>query len=104
MSVSDYLADVQRYDSHATSDSVQAIVRGLAIGIHRDAMHVRCDDPGELASIRENWCAKKLGLADPAACDAAISAVCEQMAGDRTKSRVTFCYLVAKRLGRLPGF
>ena len=100
MSASDHLADVQRYDSHATSDAVQAIVRKLAIGIHPEAMHVRCDDPVELAGIRD-WCLKKLAPADPQACDDAIRAACDAMARDPVKLRVTLCYLVAKRLGRL---
>ncbi len=101
MSVSDHLADVQRYDLHATSDAVQAIVRSMAIGIHPEATRVRCEDAAELAAIRDNWCVKKLKLPDPQACDDAMKAVCEQMSGDRTKLRVTFCYLVAKKLGRL---
>ena len=101
MSVSDHLADVQRYDSHATSDAVQAIVRSMAIGIHPEATRVHCEDPAELAAIRDNWCVRKLKLADREACDEAMTAVCEQMSGDRTKLRVTFCYLVAKKLGRL---
>ena len=101
MSVSDYLADVQRYDFHATADHVQMIVRHLAIALHTDAALVACDDPAELRRVRENWCIKKLG-ADERACDEAIEKVCKLMARDRTKQRVTFYYLVAKALGKLP--
>lgn len=100
MSASDHLADVQRYDSHATSDAVQAIVRKLAIGIHPESLRVRCEDPAELAGVRE-WCMRKLGPVDAHECDEAIRAACLGMAEDPVKLRVTFCYLVAKRLGRL---
>jgi Protein of unknown function (DUF2853) len=100
MSASDYLADVQRYDFHATADQVQMIVRHLAIGLRRDAALVACEDPAELRRIRESWCMKKLG-AEPQAGDAAIERVCKLMARDRAKQRVTFYYLVAKALGKL---
>jgi hypothetical protein len=102
MSANDHLADVQRYDSHATSDAVGAIVRRLALALHPEAIHLRCDDPAELAAIRD-WCVRKLGASDVEACDEAISAVRRQMAADSVKLRVTFCYLVAKRLGKATG-
>jgi hypothetical protein len=100
MSASDYLADVQRYDFHATADHVQMIVRHLAIALHKDAALVRCEDAAELQRIKDNWCMKKLG-ADAQACDAALEAVCRQMGRDAAKQRVTFYYLVAKALGKL---
>lgn len=59
-----------------------------------------CSDADERARVRE-LVQKKLGLSGDAELDAAILSVCETMKADRTKSRVTFYYLVADKLGKL---
>ena len=100
--MSDYLADVKRYDADASEEHVNKIVRHLGIALQsRDASLVSCSDPSELNRVVEKWCMKKLGAGDKAACDAVVGKVCEEMAGDRNKSRVTFYYLVAKHMGQL---
>ncbi len=100
--MSDYLADVRRYDAKADADIVQKIVRHLGIALrNRDSSLVSCTDPKELGRVREKWCGKKLGHTDDVKCDAIIAKVCETMKGDRNKSRVTFYYLVAQHLGQL---
>ena len=100
--MSEYLADVQRYDAGASADVVEKIVKHLGIALrNRDSSLVSCSDPNELARVREKWCGKKLGQNDDAKCDDIIAKVCETMKGDRQKSRVTFYYLVAKHLGQL---
>ncbi len=101
--MSDYLADVQRYDAGADADIVQKIVKHLGIALrNRDSSLVSCSDSKELGRVREKWCGKKLGHTDDdAKCDEIINKVCETMKGDRQKNRVTFYYLVAKHLGQL---
>lgn len=100
--MTDYLADVKRYDPGADEAVVNRIVRHLGIALRsRDASLVSCSHPSELARLREKWCAKKLGVTDEAAGDEVIAKVCRQMAGDNAKSRVTFYYLVAKHFGKL---
>ncbi len=100
--MSDYLADVQRYDAGADAAVVDKIVKHLGIALRsRDASMVSCSDSSELDRVREKWCMKKLGEGDAAAADAVIKAVCETMKGDRQKQRVTFYYLVAKEMGKL---
>ncbi len=103
--MSDYLADVQRYDAKADADIVQKIVKHLGIALrNRDSSLVSCSDPKELGRVREKWCGKKLGhtdAKDDAKCDEIIKKVCETMKGDRQKNRVTFYYLVAQHLGQL---
>lgn len=100
--MSDYLADVQRYDSGADADVVEKIVKHLGIALQsKDASLVSCSDSSELDRVREKWCMKKLGASDEAQCDSVIASVCETMADDRAKSRVTFYYLVAKEMGQL---
>ncbi len=100
--MSDYLADVQRYDAGANADIVQKIVKHLGIALQsKDASLVSCTDQAELDRVREKWCMKKLAATDGAACDATIQKVCTQMSADRNKQRVTFYYLVAKHMGKL---
>jgi hypothetical protein len=100
--MTDYLADVQRYDADADAAVVDSIVKhlGIALRSSRDAALVACSDKGELDRVRDSWCMKKLG-ADEAASNAAVKAVCEAMKGDHQKERVTFYYLAAKELGKL---
>jgi hypothetical protein len=100
--MADYLADVRKYDSSASEEVVNKIVKHLGIALrNRDSSLVAASDPKELARVRTNWAAKKLGVADEAKADAAIGKAAEVMADDNTKSRVTFYYLTAKYLDKL---
>ncbi len=100
--MADYLVDVQKYDATADQETVAKIVKHLGIALrNRDSSLVSCSDEKELARVREKWCMKKLGIGDADKADGAIARVCETMASDRSKSRVTFYYLVAKHLGKL---
>ena len=97
----DYLADVKKYDADADEAVVQKIVRHLGIALrNRDSSLVAASDPLELARVKEKWCEKKLGIGGDDA-DKAIAATAKAMAADRSKSRVTFYYLVAKELNKL---
>jgi hypothetical protein len=99
--MTDYLADVKKYDSGADADIVKKIERHLGIALrNRDSSLVSCSDPKELDRVKASWCGKKLGV-EGADADKAVEAVCAAMSADRTKSRVTFYYLVAKELGKL---
>ncbi len=100
--MSDHLADVQRYDAGAEADVIAKIVKHLGIALrNRDSSLVSCSDQKELDRVREKWCEKKFGISDARRCNMIIQTVCETMAADRNKSRVTFYYLVAKHLGKL---
>jgi len=99
--MSDYLADVQRYDAGADEAIVKKIVRHLGIALrNRDSSLVSCSDPKELDRVKASWCGKKLGVSGDAA-DEAVATTCGTMSGDRAKNRVTFYYLCAKELGKL---
>lgn len=99
--MSDYVADVKRYDSSADEEIVDKIVKHLGIALRsRDSSLVSCSDSSELDRVKENWCMKKLGTGEDAA-DSAVAKTCETMTGDRAKSRVTFYYLCAKELDKL---
>lgn len=98
--MTDYLADVKKYDAAADEAVVGKIVKHLGIALrNRDSSLVSASDPEELARVKASWCGK-LGVTDDSA-DKAIDAVAKAMAADRSKSRVTFYYLVAKELGKL---
>ena len=76
--MSDYLADVKRYDAGADAAIVQKIVKHLGIALQsKDASLVSCSDKSELDRVREKWCTKKLGETDAAAADAVVRKVCE---------------------------
>ena len=99
--MSDYAADVKRYDSGADDAIIDKIVKHLGIALRsRDASLVSCSDQSELDRVIEKWCGKKLGIAEAAGAEL-VSKVCEEMKGDRQKQRVTFYYLVAKHAGKL---
>ncbi len=99
--MSDYLADVQKYDAKADEAVVNKIVKHLGIALrNRDSSLVSATDQKELDRVRDSWGVKKLGV-DAAAAEAAVATVAKTMAADRSKGRVTFYYLVAKELGRL---
>ncbi|MEQ8305727.1 MAG: DUF2853 family protein [Hoeflea sp.] len=99
--MTDYAADVKKYDAGASDETIGKIVKHLGIALRsRDSSMVACSDPSELARVSEKWCGKKLGVTGQAA-DDAVAKVCEMMQEDRSKARVTFYYLVAKELGKL---
>jgi uncharacterized protein DUF2853 len=100
--MADYLTDVKKYDAAATADAVEKIVKHLGIALrNRDSSLVSCSDPTELDRVKANWIAKKLGITDDKMADSALETVCQTMAADHSKHRVTFYYLVAKELGKL---
>lgn len=100
--MADYLADVRKYDSGASEETVNKIVKHLGIALrNRDSSLVSATDPKELERVKTNWVAKKLGVTDGAKADAAIDKTAKAMAADNTKSRVTFYYLTAKYLDKL---
>ena len=97
----DHLADVKKHASHVNEGAVAAIVKYCGIALRNaDSSLVSASDPKELATVRDGFAAKKLGLSADAA-DAGIKAVVEKMKGTRQKSRVTFYYLLAEATGTM---
>jgi 3-dehydroquinate synthetase len=98
----EHLDDLKRYVPGASEKAVAGIVKHLGIALKsKDASLVSCSSKEELDRVRDSWCKKKLKLEDDKAIDAAIKAVCETMKADKQKSRVTFYYLLAEKLGKL---
>lgn len=99
--MSDYSADVGKYSSPVNEAAVAAIVKYCGIALrNKDSSLVSGSDPDELARVRDGFAAKKLGLS-AADADAGIKKVVEKMKADRSKSRVTFYYLLAEATGTM---
>jgi Protein of unknown function (DUF2853) len=93
--MSEYLSDVKKYTSNVNEAAVEAIVKYCGIALRNaDSSLVSGTDPKELATVRDGFAAKKLGLT-AAAADAGIQRVVEKMKGVNRKNRVTFYYLLA---------
>jgi Protein of unknown function (DUF2853) len=100
--MADHASHVKKYDAQADDRKIDAIVKYCGIALrNRDSSLVACSDKSELATVREGFAKKKLGLTDAAAVDAAMKKVCEAMKADHDKPRVTFYYLLAKETGTL---
>jgi hypothetical protein len=102
------LADVRRYRANASEATVSGIVKHYGIALqkpHGDAALVSGTDKTELATLRDKFLKKKLGLTQSDAdLDAAIAKVMETMKGDNRKRRVTASYLLAEHFGKLSVF
>lgn len=99
--MTDHLADVRKHAPQASEDHVNAIVKYCGIALRNaDSSLVSGSDPKELATVRDGFAAKKLGLSAEVA-DAGIASVLEKMKGVNRKSRVAFYYLLADTTGTL---
>lgn len=103
--MADWLADVKIYAPKCDEAAVNGIIKYLGIALrNRDSSLVSFSDPEEVARVKNNFLKKKLGLTDDAAMDAALAKVAAAMKGDKTKNRVTVCYLLADHFGKLGMF
>ena len=78
------------------------VTKGLGPSIYKkDAETVSGSDAKELATVKNNFLLKKLGLSDGAKLDNAIDAVMEKMGkSNRNKYRAIVYYLLVKELGQ----
>ncbi len=68
---------------------------------NKDSSTVSCTDDSELATVKNNYLIKKLGLKDGPQLDAAIKKVCEKLgSSNRNKYRAMFYYLLCKEFGK----
>ncbi len=96
-----YVTDLGKYTTKVNEGAVAAIVKYCGIALRNaDSALVAATSREELATVRDGFAAKKLGLAADAA-DAGIKAVVEKMKDAPRKGRVTFYYLLAEATGTL---
>ena len=99
--MSDYTADIAKYTSTVNDAAVAAIVKYCGIALRNtDSAMVAMSDSQELATVRDGFAAKKLGLSAEAA-EAGLKAVAAKMKGENRKGRVTVYYLLAEATGTL---
>ncbi len=103
--MSDHLADIKKYAKKPVNEAaLAAMERTYRLVLSQaDSKYVACSDPAERETVRENFLKKKLGLT-AGDLDGAIKSVCEAMKDDRTKSRLTFYYLLAEHFDKLGEF
>ena len=96
-----YLTDLRKYTPNVNENAVAAIVKYCGIALRdADSSLVSASSRSELATVRDGFAAKKLGLSADAA-DTAIQSVLEKMKGAQRKQRVTFYYLLAEATNTL---
>lgn len=99
--MSDYAADIAKYTASVDAAAVDAIVKYCGIALRNaDSAVVALTDAQEIATVRDGFAAKKLGL-DGAAAEAGLKAVATKMKGENRRSRVTVYYLLAEATGTL---
>ena len=87
-----------------SEDLITKVTVGLGPSIYnKDSETVSCTDKSEVATVRENFLKKKLGITQPDnEQDAAIQNVCEMMGtSNKHKYRALFYALLAKNFGKV---
>jgi predicted flap endonuclease-1-like 5' DNA nuclease len=98
-----YFTNVQKYHPKARKPVVQGIVKHCGIALRtRDGSLVACSDEAELQTVADGFVTKKLGKTEGQM--DLVKDVCQEMKGERFKSRVTFYYLAAKKARKLGQF
>jgi len=87
---------------NADVDLLTKVTIGCGPSIYnKDAATVSCSDVSELATVRNNYLIKKLGLADNSKLDEAIKKVCNQLgSSNKSKYRAMFYYLLCKEFSK----
>ncbi len=94
-----YVEDIKNYTNDVDMEIVEELASRLAGTMAKaDARYVATSDSEELDRVREGFVNKNLNVTDDAKADEAIARVAEKMSEDRTKSRVTFYYLLIEEL------
>jgi len=94
-----YAADIKdKFGEDADMDLITKVTIGLGPSIYNiDASKVSGSDEKELATVKNNYLIKKLGLADGPKLDEAISTVMEKYgSSNRNKHRAVVYYMLCK--------
>ncbi len=98
-----YFANVVKYHPKARKPVVKGIVKHCGIALRtRDGSLIACSDEAELKTVADGFVTKKLGKTEGQM--DLVKEVCEDMKGERFKSRVTFYYLAARKARKLGQF
>jgi len=98
-----YAADLKdKFDITADMDLLTKVTIGLGPSIYNaDSETVSGSDESELATVKNNFLIKKLGLEDSSELDSAINSVMEQYGkSNRSKYRAVVYYLLVKHFNK----
>ena len=93
-----YSSKLKEIDAGFDAELLAKVTKGLGPSIYKkDAETIACSSDDELATVKNSFLKKKLGLTlDDAELDAAIKDVCQKMgSSNRNKYRAIFYYLLA---------
>ncbi|MEN8703955.1 MAG: DUF2853 family protein [Polaribacter sp.] len=87
---------------NANLELLTAVTKGLGPSIYKaDAETVSGSDGKELATVKNNFLIKKLGLSDPLLLDAGIDDVMERIGkSERKKYRAVVYYMLVKKFNK----
>jgi hypothetical protein len=94
-----YAAEIkQHFGENANMELLKKVTIGCGPSIYnRDACCVSATDPAEVATVKNNFLIKKLGLSDGAGLDSAIAKVMEKYGkSNRNKQRAVIYYMLTK--------
>lgn len=98
-----YYTNVKKYDAKAKRKTVENIVKYCGVALQsRDSSLVACSDEAELKRVADGFVTKKLEK-DSGQMEL-VKDICQEMKGERFKSRVTFYYLAAKKARKISLF
>ena len=97
-----YQSEMNKLGLQFDADLLTKVTKGLGPSIYKaDAETVSGSDKSELATVKNNFLIKKLGLADGPKLDGAIDAVIEKVGKSNPKKyRAIVYYLLVKELGQ----
>jgi len=98
-----YAADIkEHFGEKANMDLLKKVTIGCGPSIYnRDACTVSGTDPAEIATVKNNFLIKKLGLSDSKSLDSAIATVMDKYGkSNRNKQRAVIYYVLAKHFNK----
>ncbi len=102
--IAHYVTESKKLGLHLSDELITKVTVGLGPSIYnKDSETVSCTDSSEVATVRENFLKKKLGLTQvDEELDAAIENVCEMMGtSNKHKYRALFYTLLTKNFGKI---
>ncbi|WP_298485667.1 DUF2853 family protein [uncultured Maribacter sp.] len=101
--IAKYAADIKdKFGESADMDLLTKVTIGLGPSIYNiDASKVSGGDEKELATVKNNYLIKKLGMADSAKLDEGIKTVMDKYgSSNRNKHRAVVYYMLCKHFGK----
>ncbi len=105
--VAHYISINKELNLGLSEELITKVTIGLGPSIYKhDSETVACSESSEVATVRENFLKKKLGLTQlDDELDAAIQNVCERMGtSNKHKYRALFYALLAKNFGKVSAY